>query len=242
MRASEALIICIVQAAKERDSTVICKARSKQTIRIASVIPGSKINICNPRIVERLLCRNIQHRHLFSIVYSRLLGVVALFIIRFNLAHDVRRQVFHHRFRISFKEVFAVDQELLDRFSVPSNGAVVAHVYTRQLFDQRFDGRACRRAISRCVKLRRISDLLHTSCSSINYGCRERILLRLHTYDAQISRFVVIIDRNVAERLFVARITKPHEITSGLIHMDYKLPKAIRQCTSDKGTIALLQN
>ena len=109
MRAAEALVICIVQAAKERDSAVIRKARSKQTIRIASVIPGSEINICNPRIVERLLSRNIQHRHLFSVVYSRLLGVVALFVICFNLAHDVRRQVFHHRFRISFKEVLTVE-------------------------------------------------------------------------------------------------------------------------------------
>ena len=241
VRTAEALIICIVQAAKERYSAVIRKARSKQTIGIAPFIADSEVNICNPRIIERLLCRNIQHRHLFPVVYARLLSVVALFVIRFNLAYDVRRQVFHHRFGISFEEVFTIDQELFDRFAIPSDGTIVAHAYTRQLLNQRFDCRACRRAICRCVKLRRISNLLHSRCASIDDGRCERILFRLHTYDAQISRFVVIIDRNVAKRLFVARITKPHKITTGLVHTDYKLPKAISQRTSDKGAVALLQ-
>ena len=135
-RTSETLVVCVVGCAEDGDAGAIREAGGKDATGVAVFVAVSQIHVRNPRLIQFALCRDVKHGGLFAVVDAGLFGVVTLLVIRLNLIHQIRRQVLHGSLRVAFEEVFAVDEELGDGFSVPLDGSVVVHLHARQLFDE----------------------------------------------------------------------------------------------------------
>ena len=172
------------------------------------------VEVRHPRLVQFALGRDVEHGSLFTVVDTRLFGVIALLVVSLNLAHEFGGQVLHSRFGIALEEVLTIDQELLHGLTIPLNRTIIAYFDAWQLLNERLQGRTCWHAVGRSWEHRCVVLLFYTWRCGRNRSCTQHFVVRHHWECAKVDR--VLLGRkiyNACQRL-KAHIREFDDITA----------------------------
>ena len=121
----------------------------------------SHIRIAEPPLIHTFLHGKVEHRLLFTVIYTGDACQVGLLIVGFQFINYIHRQVLQARLYIAPEELFAVHHDFLQLFAVNRHIAVIIDFRTGQFLHQFFQHRPFRRAISRGTVHQRIFHHLH---------------------------------------------------------------------------------
>ena len=121
----------------------------------------SHIRIAEPPLIHTFLHGKVEHRLLFTVIYTGDACQVGLLIVGFQFINYIHRQVLQARLYIAPEELFAVHHDFLQLFAVNRHIAVIIDFRTGQFLHQFFQHRPFRRAIGRGTVHQRIFHHLH---------------------------------------------------------------------------------
>ena len=142
--AGTAVVVEVVEIAKERHPRVVGEAQGKESGQIAVMGAAASLYVGNPSSVVLFLERHVHDVSLVTEFLMEMLAEHTRLVVDLHVLHHVGREVVEHDLMVFGEEVLAVEQQTLHIFAVDIDASVVFELHARHLPDETVEHAALR--------------------------------------------------------------------------------------------------
>ena len=236
----KSLVACVVGIEESHQAGLVGEVGTHQSGRIAVLGADAEVVVGEVALVHTGLDAKVEHRLFLTVVNAGDACQVALFLIGFDVVHNVYGQILQCSLGVARHKLTSVHLDFLHLAAIDGNLAVVVDLGTWQFLHQFLDDRSLRRAIGSGIIDEGVFLHRHLRCLTGSHHAFQHHGVGTHGHAAQ-CHILTTRNRDIPHNVLIAYTIDFQDILTIRRSCQRKLSIHVRECSLHKCAVGFQQ-